>query len=292
LNITEQFRHFYLHYPFLPIDKLIDYFSIFGGLHSYKELNLHNNSLKESLLEFINSCDLNLPFFATQDPFKKFLIQVAKGDGKVENSLSRVAIGQSFGMQIVKELVDSKVLYVVNSREQPLKLYYKQPIKKELRSYTIQDKLIFTKPVYKFWFAFVEPLRSRDGEVDIDMLYNNLKKYQNRLTYLVFEQLSCELLRFDFNIELNSCGSYWDRFSEFDIYIEQKDGCSIIGECKYTNRPITKYELVKLENKIEQSGLIANKIALFSKSGFSIELQKSKSSKLLLYDLEEFKKLL
>ena len=292
LNIRQEFKKFYLSYPFLPIDTLIDYFSIFGGLEDYNILNLHGNSLKEALLEYINNNDLKLPFFATQDPFRKFLIQIARGDGKIESSLNKVSIGQSFGSEIIEELIKTDILYTVNSREKPIKKYYKQAIKKEFRAYQIQNKLIFTKPIYKFWFAFVEPLKDRHSRINIEKLYNNLKKYQNKLTYLVFEQLSCELLKIYYKNGFNNCNSYWDIHSEFDIYTRTKDDKIIVGECKYTNRPITKAELLKLERKIEQSNLRADTIALFSKSGFSMELNKSKSDKLLLFKLEDFKALL
>jgi hypothetical protein len=291
LNTKDNFQLFYNNFPFLPIDKLIDYFSIFGGLDSYTTLNLHSNSLKENLKEFISNSNLNLPFFVVDDPFRKFLIQIARGDGKIDNALKRVNIGQSFGEEIIKELIDSGILYIVNSREKPIKIYAKQLIKKELRAYTIQNKLRFTKPVYKFWFGFVEPLKDRYGNIDFERLYQNLIKHQNRLTYIVFETLSRELLKEYLGQSKLDCSSYWDRFSEFDIYCVD-NSIKIVGECKYTSRPVTKAELAKLEAKIEQSALQTTAVALFSKSGFSSELAKSKSEKLLLFELSDYRLLL
>jgi hypothetical protein len=294
LSIKYDFQTFYLNYPFLKLDSLIEYFSIFGGLQDYSGINLHNNMLKDALQELIDKkiIEQELPFFVFDDPFRKLLIQIARGDGLIDSSLNRVSIGQTLGYDIIKELVKNSILYIVDSRELPIKRYSKQLIKKELRGYNIQNKLRFAKPIYKFWFAFVEPSRDSYNNIDIDAIVQNLKKYQYRLTYLVFEQLSRELLK-DFlgEDELN-CNSYWDRYSEFDIYCKKDDGLAIVGECKYTNRPLTKAELIKLEAKIEQSGLFADKIALFSKSGFSSELSKSQSEKLLLFELEDFRELL
>jgi len=291
-NIKQQFQTFYKNYPFLSLDNLIDYFSIFGGLDNYDNLNLHNLEFRESIQECIQNCDLSLPFFVTQEPFRKFLINLAKGDGRVLSTLNKSSIGHSFGDELINELIESNVLYLVASREEPIKTYYKQLIKKEYRKYHIQNKLRFTKPVYRFWFAFVEPFRDKYGKIDINRVYNEVKKHKNSLTYLVFEHLSRELLQNYLNIKNLNCNSYWDRFSEFDIYCQDKSGKGIVGECKYSTRPVTKAELIKLYNKVEESNLNANKIAFFSKSGFSTELSKNKSDKLLLFTLEDYKALL
>ena len=292
MKLTTYFQQFYLNYPFLSLDKLIDYFSIFGGLDDYSCINLHNATLRDALDEVVKNCNLNLPFFATQEPFRKFLIKLAIGDGKIDSTLNKALIGHSFGEELINELIEANILYIVNSREKPLKSYKKELIKKELRGYHIQNKLRFTKPIYKFWFGFVEPLKDKYENIDINLLYNRVQKFKNSLTYLVFEQLSRELLKIHLQNSSLNCSSYWDRFSEFDIYCQDSQSRGVVGECKYTSRPVTKAELIKLYSKIEQSNLNIDKVALFSKSGFSSELKKSKNSKLLLFELEDYRVLL
>ncbi len=190
-------------------------------------------------------------------------------------------------------MINTDIIYIKNSREKALREYPKQPIKKRLRGYTIGSKLYFKKPFYRFWFAFIESNRNRYGVINIPKVIENYRKFGYRLSSLLFEQLSLELLILDLKLGDNvcNCGSYWDRYSEFDIYC-QCNTTNIIGECKYTNRPIIKSELTKLESKIIHSSLVYSQVALFSKSGFSQELIKLKRDNLLLYTIEDFTKLL
>ena len=206
---------------------------------------------------------------------------------------NKISIGESRGVEIVEELIDANIVFSQKSREAPIRVYPKQLIKKELRGYTIGAKLFFTKPFYRFWFAFVEPNRNKYGVIDINKVLNSYKRDGYRLSSLLFEQLSLEILINSFNLEETTCdcASYWDRFSEFDIYCQCK-GMSIIAECKYTNKPVTKAELTKLENKIVKSALRYNKIALFSKSGFSQELIKLNRSDLHLYTIDNLKEII
>ncbi len=230
-----------------------------------------------------------MPFFIFDNPFRKFLIALAKSDGKLFALLNRVKVGEALGLEIVNELIESNIIYIVNSREKPFKVYNKQLIKKEYKNYTIEPKIYFTKPFFRFWFLFVEPYRDRG--INIDMLLDNIKSREYLLSSLVFEQLSIELLKSNFN-NIVEISSYWDINSEFDIYAKLSNKEFILGECKYKNKPINRAELIKLKYKAVTSNLRVDRYALFSKSGFSNELKKLNSNDLLLYELEDFKRLI
>ncbi len=87
-------------------------------------------------------------------------------------------------------------------------------------------------------------------------------------------------------------GGYWDINSEFDILAKSRDNLVIIGECKYKNRKVCRSELLKLKRKVQISNIRVDKFALFSKSGFSRELLKSRDKDLILFELKDFKSLL
>lgn len=232
------------------------------------------------------------PFYIFDDPFRKLLIKLSKSDGKVLSLYNRLKIGESLGNELVEELINSNILYLVNSREDSLKAYPKQKIKKEFKSYSIESKIYFTKPFYKFWFSFIEEYRYNNN------FYNNVigsyNKWGYKLISLIFEQLSIELLKDSFfNIDkLTEVGSYWDFYSEYDIYCKTASGKYILGECKYKNRPITNAELNKLKIKAINSNLKVDYYALFSKNGFSKELKRSKDNNLLFFDLSDFDKII
>jgi len=197
----------------------------------------------------------------------------------------RLRISQELGIDLINELIDNDILYLVNSREAPLKEYSKQKLKKELKYYDIEPKLYFTKPFYRFWFYFVEPHREKKDF--INSVISSYEKWGYKLSSLVYEQLSLEILNeyYKKSDKLIEVASFWDVNSEFDLYCKTSSGKYILGECKYKNRPITHSELLKLKHKAQNSNLKVDKFALFSKSGFSQEFYKKRDDNLLLFDL-------
>lgn len=76
------------------------------------------------------------------------------------------------------------------------------------------------------------------------------------------------------------------------FWLSQKVKKIILGECKYKDRTVCKNELTKLKMKAAESGIKVDVYALFSKSGFSKELLGMKNENLLLFDLNDLKKIL
>ncbi len=291
LNIQKQFQHFFDSYPFFNFEKLLENFLLFGGSEQFLELNLHQKNEEEVFLELLESDVFHyLPFFLLEEPFKNLLITLAFSDAKLESTFIKSRVSLSLKEDILEELIENGILYIEYSREAPLKNYPKQKIKKELKNYLIQNKLRFQTPFYHFLFAFIIPFINKNGTIDIQKAIRRFKQNKNRLIALWFEHLSKELVKYHFK-NVQECFSYWDRFSEFDIYAKVGEGY-LIGECKYTNKPVTKQELFKLEAKISKSNLHSDYIAFFSKAGYSKELEKLKRENLFLFSLEDFQKLL
>lgn len=233
--------------------------------------------------------DLVRPSYLLETPYKELLVAVARGDGKLYSALRKAKLSESAGERVVAELVSLNVLKVEYSREAPLKHHPKHKLKKEQRTYRIQDKLRFVKPFMRFWFGFVsyysESLAAGEGEKFLE----NFQKHYERLRSLVYEQLSNALLlqHYTNKIEIISSGSYWNIHSEFDILLISKKRKIILGECKYKERKVCKNELTKLQAKALASGIKVDVYAIFSKSGFSNELKSMKNDTLLLFDLDD-----
>ncbi len=294
-NTTHKlFQQFHLDYRYILFDELIDYFSIFGGLEP-KSIELYN-----PIDEIVSSLAKNetireeFPFFIFDKPFRELLLSLAKSDGKMYSLFNRIKISHSLGEEIVSELIANGILYRVESKERPLQTHKKELIKKELRHYRIEPKLYFSKPFYRFWFAFIEPYYMRGSDVDIRSLLKNFHLYRYRLSSSVFEELSVALLKLHFaqKDRIKECGSLWNYHSEFDIYCKTESKKEIIGECKYKNRPVVRGELLKLQSKVEHSNLNISHYTLFSKSGFSKELEKIDNKNVTLFELKDFKRLL
>lgn len=87
-------------------------------------------------------------------------------------------------------------------------------------------------------------------------------------------------------------GRLWNREVEIDVAaIDKKSKSALLGECKWTERPIACDVLDELQNKARSLKSIASfkkHFALFSKSGFTKDVvEKAKSENLLLFSVKD-----
>jgi len=282
----------------LELEQSVEYFSIFGGIGKNIELDyfddVHSMVQSNFVDDFTKFQALVTPSYIMETPYKEVLMAVARGDGKFYSVLRKAKLSETLGEKIIQELISLEILRVEPSRESPLRIHPKHKLKKELRTYRVQDKLRFVQPFMRFWFGFVsyytnELLRGKGSS-----FLENFEKNYERLRTLVYEQL-CDDLLVEYCADkylIVSSGSYWDIHSEFDILAVTDSKKVILGECKYKDRKVCKNELTKLKVKAEESGLKVDIYALFSKSGFSNELLHMQDDRLLLFDLNDLNVLL
>lgn len=289
---------FYQYHSYLELEQAVEYFSILGGIGKNIELDYFDDifSMVESnfVQNFSQFQTLVSPSYLLESPYREILIAVARGDGKLYSVLRKAKVSETLGEQIVHELVALNILKVETSREFPLRMHPKHKLKKEQRSYRVQDKLRFVQPFMRFWFGFVTYYRKDLLLGKGDAFLENFKKHYESLRSLVYEQL-CDALLVQHYAQLSpvvDSGSYWNIHSEFDILAVNKDKKIILGECKYKDRKVCKNELSKLKAKAEQSGIKVDVFALFSKTGFSNELLQTQDEDLLLFDLNDLEQLL
>jgi len=243
---------------------------------------------------FIDFKSLVSPSFLLETPYKELLMSIARGDAKLYSALRKAKLSETVGEDIILELVDLNIITIEHSREAPLRTHPKQKLKKELRTYRIQDKLRFVQPFMRFWFGFVQSYEKELTLGNGARFLENFKQHHEGLCSLVYEQLSNDLLKeyYKDSDVILSFGSHWDLHSEFDILAVTKSGKTILGECKYKERKICKNELTKLQQKAIQSGIKVDVFVLFSKSGFSKELLSMCSDTLLLFELDDLHRLI
>jgi len=282
----------------LELEQAVEYFAILGGMGKNIELDYFDDvhSMVESNFvdNFAKFQALVSPSYLIETPYREVLMAVARGDGKFYSVLRKAKLSETLGEEIVKELVSLNILKIEVSRESPLRIHPKNKLKKEQRTYRIQDKLRFVQPFMRFWFGFVSYYKKELLRGKGDAFLDNFEKNYERLRTLVYEQLCDDLLvqYYEATSPIVSSGSYWDIHSEFDILATTKSKKVILGECKYKDRKICKNELTKLKAKALESDLKVDVYALFSKSGFSNELLHIQDENLLLFDLNELKVLI
>ena len=282
----------------MELEQAVEYFSILGGIGKNIELDYFDDvfSMVESnfVQNFSKFQTLVSPSYLLESPYREILMAVARGDGKLYSVLRKAKVSEALGEKIVQELVDLNVLRIEASRESPLRNHPKHKLKKEQRSYRVQDKLRFVQPFMRFWFGFVMYYKKDLALGKGDAFLKNFEKHYERLRSLVYEQL-CDALLVQHYAEHNmivDSGSFWNIHSEFDILAVSQDKKVILGECKYKDRKVCKNELTKLKAKAVESGINVDVFALFSKSGFSNELLQTQDNGLLLFDLNDLEHLL
>lgn len=282
----------------MELEQTVEYFSILGGIGKNIELDYFDDVISMVESNFVNNFEkfqaLVSPSYLLESPYREILVAVARGDGKLYSVLRKAKLSETIGEEIIHELVSLNVLRIEGSRETPLRSHPKHKLKKEQRSYRVQDKLRFVQPFMRFWFGFVTYYRKDLLLGKGDAFLENFEKHYERLRSLVYEQL-CDALLVEYYAKktpLVSGGSFWNIHSEFDILAVSSSQKIILGECKYKERKVCKNELTKLKTKAEESGIKVDIYALFSKSGFSNELLATKDENLILFDLNDLKVLM
>ncbi len=218
---------------------------------------------------------------------------VAASDGKLINIFKRAGCGRGEGYATLEELQRIGMLYRENSRE-ILPDTKRKKRKKVDRGYTVWPKIKFTHPFFRFWYTFVYPHASEIERGDFSTFFESFDRDFDRHVSFIFEDLSNALIkqRFESVDPVFEKGNYWDRHNEFDLMAKTAANRIIVGECKWKGRKVCKSLVSKLKQKCERSGLKPDYFALFSKSGFSKELESLKDPQLLFFDLEDFERLL
>lgn len=205
---------------------------------------------------------------------------LALGDRRTNSAFRRANIPFDKGIDIVDDLCGLKVLRLEKSL---------QSLSEIDDQYTVSEKLLFTSPFVRFWFACISPIFKgiRDGNYE-----EFFKLFENRkaeFTNLIFEQLSHELIKLSVQDEtIVKLGRYWDDDLDIDLLVETKSGKVIAGACKYTNSKIKKSVLTDLKEKCKKVKIDVDMFVLFSKKGYSSELKSLKGDTLKLFTSKNF----
>lgn len=279
----------------MDIQEAIEYFSVFDGFSQIEDIRQNESifeNIKKHILEryvFLKKDDL---FWKDEHEYEYIVLLLQKltsGDRKKHSIYKTDDISRYKGISLYKKLFEANIIKKESSREKPIVKNKKRPIKKELRQYTIEDKIKFTSGFKRFWYTFIAPNLRLLEEKKSDELLQTIKDGFEKYVSFTFEELSNDIIRRVFEFDIVETGSYWDKNIEIDLLAKTKDAKMIAGECKWKNQKICKNVLTKLQKKCQKANLQIDYFALFSKSGYSKELLNMKDKNVLLVDLDTFK---
>ncbi len=265
------------------METAVEYFAIFGGL----DVDIDVSQTLEKLIEihilkkykFLRNIISDI---TKGDPeYNKILTALAIGDRRTNSAFRKVGISFDKGIDIVDDLCELKVLKLEKSLQQLSNLD---------EQYTVSEKLLFTTPIVRFWFAFISPLFQGIKEKNYEEFYKKYNNNKAEFADIVFEQLAHEYIKMiskdDFVFTL---GRYWDDEFSLDLLGKTKSGKIIAGSCKYKNAKIKKSELTNLKEKCEKLQIDVDAYILFSKKGYTSELKNlKKTENLQLFTVKNF----
>jgi len=280
-TLLEQFRSFCFQNNATDIEQAIEYFAVFGGMGWKVDMSKPLETLIEEKV-FKNYRYIHGDIAKVTQSNKNHhavMSAVAAGDGREYSAFKRAGVSREEGESSVGFLIDNGLLLRKRSQEQPVDEHEE-----------VADKLLFTLPFMRFWFAFVSPYYKgiREGDYDEAKLrWENMRQAFYEPLYL---QLVMELVKKSFSEDrIENIGSYWDKNGEIDILARTKSGKILAGACRYTKSKAKKSDLTKLKETCAAAELNADIYILFSKSGFSSELKKEKGSGLRLFALKNLR---
>lgn len=293
--LLDQFRNFYFkNYPD-DMEQLIEYFAVFGGLDIELDSSMHITELiRLHIFDNYDEISRKVERLTHSDPINiRLLKALAVGDRRIFSAFKRAGLNNSNGGSALKYLQERGVVEVEYSRETHPKELQETKVKRELARHRISDKVLFTQPYLRFWFYFIMPHKQEIELGEYNNFFESFNQKQNQYTSLVFEELSELLLNYNLrDAQILSSGSYWDMNMEIDILTLTDDGNIYVAECKWTNHKVNKKELNKLEDKCEKLDIAPTQIILFSKRGFSKELESMAGKDIALYKAKDFEALL
>ncbi|PHM18179.1 MAG: ATPase [Sulfuricurvum sp. PD_MW2] len=284
---------FHLNLP-SDMEQCIELFAIFGGYNQPIDTDQPIETLIfEHIISPFESHRENILLPLNDNPlYINLLHAIAVGDRRQRSAYRRARIGKERGSEAFAFLRHSGYLSLERSREIPLqRAYPKQRFKKEIEHHVISHKYRFITPFLRFWFAFVEPFSQSIREENYQFFLEHFREHFNAFVGFTFEELCDlyirEILAPTFGGDILDSGSYWNREVEIDLFTETMEGEIWVGECKWTNHKVNKKEFHKLEEKCSKLSITPDKIFLFTKRGFSNELNDIKDKRLYRIDAEE-----
>jgi len=286
-TLLQQFRSFCYQNNATNLEVALEYFAVFGGMGWHVDMDIPLEELiEEKILDNYRYIHGDITKITkSQEIHHKILTALAMGDRREHSAFKKAQVDRNNGEDSIDFLIEEGVLILDKSVEKPLKDHEK-----------VSNKLLFTQPFMRFWFALVSPMYKSIKANEYDEVKNRWLDMKSEFTNLIYQQLFLELIKKSFNAQsedpIIQIGSYWDTKVEIDLLAKTKSGKFLAGACKFSKAKAKKSELSKLKESCVQAELNIESYVLFSKNNFSTELKKEKGNTLQLFSLKNLGHLL
>lgn len=286
-TLLEQFQLFCQRNQPKDMQTAVNYFAVFGGLDIKIDTTkpLRSLIIRHILNEYYPIQEYISKLTKNSAPYHKVLTGIALGDRRTNSAFKRADIEYEEGMKVIYELEELNIVQVETSMDF---------LTNNFEENEVADKLLFTAPFLRFWFAFVSPLYRGIAREEFDECFERFNNYQAQFMNLIFEQLCQEYIKVIFKEDgIEEIGRYWDENNnEINLLAQTESGKIIIGSSRYSNSKMKTSEVNRLKEICSQLEIVPDFVVLFSKNGFTNELKAQKSDGLRLFSVKSLKALI
>ena len=277
-TLLQHFRSFAYQNNIRDLDKALEYFAVFGGTGWDVDTSKSLDALiKEKVLRNYEPIHNGITRFTHGNALYHMLLSIiALGESHEDAVFKKGRVGRDKGEEAMDYLEMKSLLKFDTSVEKPLK-----------SSDGKSDRVLFELPFMRFWFAVISPNYKSISEGDFSEFEQKWHKLRDNFSILLSNQLVLELVKQSVATKfaddpIVSIGSYYDKHVQIEILAKRKSGKMLAGECKYSKDEAKINMLNSLKEKCQKSELNIADYVLFSKNGFSSEVEQMKDAEITL----------
>jgi len=286
------FMDFVNRFPNSSVEQCVYINGVLGGVPGYLEewsevLSVEDN-IKKIILNTNGKLHNEAEHFLKSELrelslYNTILATLSKGKIKLNDIHNRTGFSRAKISVYIKNLIQLDIAektfsYGTTGRENTLKGLYR-----------IKDNYI------NFWYRYVFPNLSLLKKQQVDLVYEtkvkpDLNEYMKE--YFVSTCTECLKLMNTYHrlpYEYENWGSWFGKNGNIDIIAEDKTGKTLVGSCLWLDQAMEMPDYSHFKELIEQARIEPEHYYLFSKNGFSKELEELaiKSKYIKLIPLEE-----
>ena len=277
-TLLQHFRSFAYQNNIRDLDKALEYFSVFGGTGWDVDASKSVEALiEEKVLRNYEPIHNGITRFTHGNALYHMLLSIiALGESHEDAVFKKGRVGRDKGEEAMDYLEMKSLLKFDTSVEKPLK-----------SSDGKSDRVLFELPFMRFWFAMISPNYKSIADGNFSEFEQKWLLLRDNFSILLSNLLVLELVKQSVATKfaddpIVSIGSYYDKHVQIEILAKRKSGKMLAGECKYSKAEAKINMINSLKEKCQKAELNVTDYVLFSKNGFSSDLEEMEDTEVTL----------
>jgi hypothetical protein len=287
-TLLQHFRSFAYQNDIKDIDTALEYFAVFGGTGWDVDASKSVATLiEEKVLSNYEALHESMTRYTHNNGLYHMVLSIiALGVNHENDVLKKAKVGKDKGEEAIDYLISKSLIKFDLSVEKPIN-----------DGDGKSDRVLFDLPFMRFWFAMISPNYQSIAEGNYDEFAQKWHKVRDNFSILLSNLLLLELVKETFNAKVEDdpivkIGSYYDKKVEIDILAVRQSGAMIAAACKYSKEPAKSNMMQTLIEKCTKAELEIADYVLFSKNGFTPEVEALREKEVVLLSGKELASLL